>query len=231
MRCTCEKTCYHFLPIRSSGQSSSTTPRRLVGSNSCSSLEHLGKSAPSPNKAFTPTSDILVLDADGRLADTSCFGEIDRSVTEMTYVNEEITRSEFMVHVSSRSASAESPVEGANGAGDSGSDSGYSDPSTEHQTVKTPTSTLEVEAEISKSPLSDIDSLDIVPSSPARTSPSSPSGTGTRPRSSRSSPKHSIRSSGSRKSSGSKVAVEDEVERQSNLILIVNSLTKSPIPR
>ena len=120
---------------------------------------------------------------------------------------------------------------------DSGSDSGYSDPSIEHR----PTTSAEVTAVESKSPLSDIDSLDIVPATPTRGQTPDGSGglsAGSSPKvihlnsqSLRSSPRPQSSQRSSRKSSGSRVAApEDALEVLSvdNVNVINGLLVKEP---
>ena len=92
---------------------------------------------------------VLVLDASGRLS------ELDRDAND-TFVSPE------MIEVEEKELLLQRADVIVNN--DSGSDSGYSDPSIEHR----PTTSAEVTAVESKSPLSDIDSLDIVPATPTR---------------------------------------------------------------
>jgi hypothetical protein len=207
---------------RSSGQSSATTPRRRI-SNSCS-VDNLDKisSGSSGSRAGSRVSrllasdmdGILVLNSSGQLSDVSVsIEELDRNVSEISYVNAR------MIEVSVEHTMMQGRRSNSN---DSGSDSGFSDPS--HETAKTPTSFVGGEANMmSKSPLSDIDSLNIVPSLPVETTSPSPARS-----------RASMRSS--RKSSGSSRMVEDEVtvlseETVIDGLLVQPSKNKKPSSR
>ena len=183
-----------------------TTPRRRI------SLENLVAASE------VETDGILVLDASGRLS------ELDRDAND-TFVSPE------MIEVEQKELLLQRAPEGM--ANDSGSDSGYSDPSIEHRA----TTAVTVE---SKSPLSDIDSLDIVPATPTRgqtpvseDSSSSPKMIHLNSQSLRSSPRPQSQRS-SRKSSGSlrrgEVAPEDTLEVLSvdNVNVINGLLVKEP---
>ena len=208
----------------SSDRSSSvaTTPRRRL------SLNSMDRAAADVDL----TDSILVLDASGRLS------ELDRDAND-TFVSPEMIEVEQKELLLQRGDMVMANVIMNN---DSGSDSGYSDPSIDHVAAnKSPVSTVE-----SKSPLSDIDSLDIVPATPTRgqtpVSGATSNSDGSSPRpirlnsqSLRSSPRPQSQRS-SRKSSGQRevTAPEDTLEVLSvdnvNVIngLLVKETTEQP---
>ena len=196
-----------------SSDSVGTTPRRRI------SLDNLVAAASAAGE--TATDGLLVLDASGRLS------ELDRDAND-TFVSPE------MIEVEEKELLLQRADVIVN---DSGSDSGYSDPSIEHR----PTTSAEVAVE-SKSPLSDIDSLDIVPATPTRgQTPVSGLSAGSSPKvihlnsqSLRSSPRPQSSQRSSRKSSGSRrgepAAPEDALEVLSvdNVNVINGLLVKEP---
>lgn len=154
---------------------------------------------------------ILVVDENGQLTDLS-FGEQDRNVTELTYMNSELDSEALKDYLQQQNAQQ--------GGGDSGSDSGFSDPSPEGTLLnKSPVS--KSPASDRKSPLSDISSLDIVPSMPLSASPS-PSGRRTPVLFVRRSRNNSSRKSSG--SSGSSKVVEDDLQVLSEEIVVDGKL-------
>ena len=154
---------------------------------------------------------ILVVDENGRLTDLS-FGEQDRNVTELTYMNSELDSEALKDYLHQQQAQG-----GGGGGGDSGSDSGFSDPSPEG-TLQNKSPASKSPSSDRKSPLSDISSLDIVPSMPLSASPS-PSGQRTPVLLVRRS-----RANSSRKSSGSSKVVEDDLQVLSEEMVVDGKL-------